>query len=330
MQPIRTESDVTALLRSAKALAVLTAWNELGLFRALAEGPRPLGALAADRRALEISLPVLQHLGLVHRDGERLLLSAAGRRLLEEGALPTARNFEFLRDQARMGEVLEKGGPVASDEGGDKATEGGVRRDDPQSSARFLDMLYGRSVESAAQCLDSLAPLLSTTARVLDLGGGHGRYARTFADAGHAATLFDLPHVVDYARRRHGEALDYRAGDFRDPEVVFGGPYDLVFLSNIVHGESDATNRGLVRRLADALAPGGYLVLKDMFLDEHGQDPENAVFFGLTMLFYTREGCSHPTSRARAWLREAGLGEPELVVREGFQLLRSRRSPEAS
>jgi len=327
MRPIQSERDVEELLRGAKALAVLTAWNELGLFRALTDGPKALEALPAERRALEITVPVLQHLGLVHREGDRIRLSSTGRRLLEAGELPTARNFEFLRDQARMAEVLEKGGPVAAEEGGDKATEGGVLRHDPEGSARFLDMLFARSAESAAQCLESLAPLLSARARILDLGGGHGRYARTFADAGHEATLFDLPPVVDYARRRHGDALRYIGGDFRDPEVDFGGPYDLIFLSNIVHGGADATNRDLLRRLADALAPDGYLVLKDMFIDEHGQDPENAVFFGLTMLFYTRAGRSHTTSRTRAWLREAGLSEPELVVREGFQLLCGRRDP---
>lgn len=326
MRPIQSERDVDALLRGAKALAVLTAWNELGLFGALAEGPKALEELPADRRALEITVPVLQHLGLVLRDGGRVVLSSTGRRLHEAGELPSARNFEFLRDQARMREVLEKGGPVADDAGGDKATDGGVRASDPEGSARFLDMLHRRSGESAAQCLDALAPLLPARARVLDLGGGHGRYARAFADAGHEATLFDLPHVVDYARRRHGDALRYLAGDFRDPAADFGGPYDLVFASNIVHGEPEPSCRDLVGRLAQTLAPGGWLVLKDMFIDEHGQDPENAVFFGLTMLYYTRAGRSHGTSSARDWLRDAGLSEPELHVREGFQLLRARRS----
>lgn len=327
MRPIQSERDVDGLLRGAKALAVMAAWDELGLFGALAEGPKALAELPAERRALEITAAVLQHLGLVHRDGEHLLLSSTGRRLHEAGELPSARNFEFLRDQARMREVLEKGGPVPDDEGGDKATDGGVRVSDPEGSARFLDMLCARSGESAAQCLDALAPHLPARARVLDLGGGHGRYARAFADAGHAATLFDLPHVVDYARRRHGEALRYLPGDFRTPSVDFAGPYDAILLSNIVHGEPEPSCRDLVRRLAGALAPGGHLVLKDMFIDEHGQDPENAVFFGLTMLYYTRAGRSHTTTSARAWMREAGLEEPELVVREGFQLLRARRSP---
>lgn len=136
--------------------------------------------------------------------------------------------------------------------------------------------------------------------------------------------MFDFSYVIDYARIRHGDVLSYIGGDFREQDAGFGGPYDLVLLSNVVHGESDDVNRRLIRRLAATLAPGGYIVLKDMFLDEHGQDPENAVFFGLTMLFYTRSGRSHSLGRARTWLAEAGLREPHLTVLDGFQLLRAQ------
>ncbi len=324
MKPIYAEGDIDALLRASRALAVIAAWSELGLFDALAEGPRALAELPGDARALEVTVPVLKHLGLLYSDGDRVMLSRTARELWERGQMPTARNFEFLRDQARMAEVLERGGPVA-DERGYKGTDGGTRADDSEQTARFLDMLYRRSEDSARLVHECLAPLLPANSSMLDLGGGHGRYARVFADAGHPATLFDFPYVIDYARGRHGDALAYIGGDFREPDVDFGGPYDLVLLSNIVHGESDELNRALAGRLAAHLAPGGYLVLKDMFLDEHGQDPENAVFFGLTALFYTSAGRSHSIDRARAWLRDAGLESPHLTLLDGFQLVRARK-----
>lgn len=325
MRAIQTERDVDDLLRSAKALAVAAAWNEQGLFRALADGPQALEGLPADRRAIDITLPILLHLGLVYRDGDTIALTSTGRRLHEAGQLPSGRNFEFLRDLSQMRDVLARGGPIPAEDGGTKATDGGVQRRDAEASARFLDMLYARSSESAAQCLHSLAPRLPAAGRVLDVGGGHGRYARAFADAGHGATLFDFPHVVEYARRRHGEALSYLVGNFREESVDFGGPYDLVFLSNIVHGEPDENNRSLIARLARVLVRGGRLVLKDMFIDEHGQNPEGAVFFGLTMLCYTRAGRSYAVSEARQWLLDAGLTQPELVAMEGYQLLQARR-----
>jgi len=325
MRPIHTESDIDVLLRGAKALAVITAWNELRLFDVLAQGPRSLDELPANARALETTVPVLKHLGLLHGNHDRITLSSNALKLLEAKQLPTARNFEFFQDCARMAEVMERGGPVV-DERGDKGTDGGTRADDPEQTARFLDMLYERSKDSARVVHEWLSPLLPVTASMLDVGGGHGRYARVFADAGHSATLFDFAYVIDYARKRHGDALGYIGGNFREPDAGFAGPYDLVLLSNVVHGEPDDVNWRLIRRLAGTLAPGGYIVLKDMFLDEQDQDPENAVFFGVTTLFYTRRGRSHSLGRARTWLTEAGLEEPHLTVLDGFQLLRARKA----
>jgi SAM-dependent methyltransferase len=320
--PIRTEADIDALVRSAKALAVIAAWNELGAFRALAHGPRPLSELPGDRRALAITAPVLQHLGLLLREGDEVALSSTTKRLLEAGQLPSAKSFGFLRDHAHMLDVLRHGGPLSEE----AVTEGGVEQDDPQQTARFLDMLYALSAESAPLCHQWLSNALPVRGSVLDVGGGHGRYARTFADAGHSATLFDFPHVVDYARAKHAEALTYLAGNFRDDETDFGGPYDLILLSNIVHGEPEPVCRRLVSRLVAHLAPGGQLVLKDMFIDDHGRDPENAVFFGLTMLFYTRAGRSHTLAAARSWLEAAALKAVSIASLDGFQLVRGTKA----
>lgn len=325
MKAIQDESDFDAMVRAAKALAVVAAWSRLGLFDALAEGPRRIDALPAHPRGLATTVPVLKHLGLLVGDDERVALSPVARRLHETGGLPTERNFEWLRDLGRMAETIRDGGPVLDDAGEPKVTDGGVRRDDPERTAAFLDMLYERSATSAAATYEWLAPLLPKGASMLDVGGGHGRYARTFVEAGHRATLFDFPQVVEYARRRHGDRLTYLAGDFRNDDAEFGGPHDLVFLSNIVHGEPDAENRRLLKRLAACLKPGGWLVLKDMFIDEHGRDPESAVFFGLTMLYYTRAGESPTLSRAREWLEGAGLVDVHVTVLEGYQLVRARR-----
>ncbi len=320
MRRIRSEADFDELLRGARALAVVAAWNDQGLFDALADGPKDIDKLAADRRALDVTIPVLKHLGLLYGDGNRVGLAPTARALRDAGKLPTRRNFALLGELARIGEVLERGGPLG------EASDGGVHVDDPVRTANFLDMLYEGSADSARLVHDALSPLLPEAARVLDVGGGHGRYARAFADAGHAVTLFDFQNVVDYSRARHGDALRYVGGNFRDESVDFGGPYDLVFLSNIVHGEPDTENRSLMRRLAASLAPGGHIAIKDMFLDEQGQDPENAVFFGLTMLLHTRAGQSPSLAQAYDWFEHAGLTDSGLSVFDAFQIVRARRA----
>ncbi len=325
MDPIRTEADVDALLRSAKALAVIAAWSEQGLFSLLAEGPRRLDELPGDPRALRITAPVLKHLGLLDGDGERLALSFSGRRMHAAKELPPGTYLELLRRLSTMGEVLREGGPMTDAEGKSLLTDGGVRRADPEDFAGFLDMLYRASEPSAQEVYDWIAPRVPAEGALLDVGGGHGRYARTFADSGRRAAIFDFPEVIEYARERHGDALDYLAGNFRDPAADFGGPYDLIFLSNIVHGEPDAENVSLLRRLAAALKPGGWIVLKDMFIDELGCDPEKAVFFGLTMLSYTKAGESPTLEQGKRWFDAAGLGNTTLSVHERYQLLSAQK-----
>lgn len=325
MRTIQSERDVLELLYAAKALATIAAWSDRGLFDALAEGPKTLDALDGDPRALATTAPVLAHLGLLVGDGHRYDLSNEARALHAAGELPTGRNLAYLRELSRMDEVLAEGGPVAGDDGAPRLTSGGVTPDDPEATRRFLDMLYRTSEVSAGRVLEWTQPRMRAGAAMLDIGGGHGRYARTFADAGFPATVFDMPLVVDLARERHGDALSYLTGDFHTCEG-FGGPYGAILLSNIVHGESGAQNADLVRRCHAALEPGGVLVLKDMFIDEQGRDPQNAVFFGLTMLFYTRLGRSYDLAEVNRWLAAAGFGAPEIAVLETHALVFARRS----
>lgn len=321
---LETERDASEWLNAASAIAIASAWSALGLFDKLRAGPVLRSELAGDRRAIDATIPILAHVGLLDADRERVALSPTAARLLARGALPTVRNLGFLADLGKMAEVLKEGGPVRDAAGKRKATRGGTV-DDPVETERFLDFLYRVSEEPAQSTFTWLAPELPAKGRVLDLGGGHGRYARVFADAGHDVTLFDQPAVVGLARKRHGSALAYLEGDFHTAES-FGGPYDLVLLCNIVHGESDGANASIVARAAKSLRPGGRIAIRDMFLDEHGAHPASAAFFGVLMLFYTEQGTSPTVGRAREWFEKAGLGDVRLTAFESHQIVCARRA----
>jgi 3-hydroxy-5-methyl-1-naphthoate 3-O-methyltransferase len=141
--------------------------------------------------------------------------------------------------------------------------------------------------------------------------------------SGFAATVFDLPPVVELARERHGDRLTYRSGNFHQDDLQ--GPFDAILLSNIVHGESPSQNAALIERCFAALESGGWLVLKDMFIDEQGREPENAVFFGLTMLFYTAAGQSYRIDDVRDWCRRAGFEAPESMAVDTFCLVFAKK-----
>ncbi len=306
-------------------LAATAAWSELGLFDELAgrAGPVDLAELPGDTRALTITAAMLAHVGLLDGGGRQWKLSKRARDMIERGELPGKRILGWLEDLSRMAEVLAKGGPVADSDGNPKITSGGVRPHDLQATRDFLDMLYRRSEPAAKVVAGWLVPRLPPGGHVLDVGGGHGRYAEAFVDQGCPVTLFDLPVVIDIARERCGNTLSYRAGSFHDDS--FGGPYDAVFLSNIVHGESPQANADLLRRLSACLRPGGWLLLKDVFIDEQGRDPEHAVFFGGNMLNYTAEGRSYTLRDVAGWCGSAGFEAPEPIPVDTYCLVFARK-----
>lgn len=327
MRPIRTEDDLFDLSRAASALAVIAGWFRQGLFDALADGkPRKLDELPGDPRSLRVTAPILRHLGLLVGDGERVALSSAARELHAKGAMLTlGGTLDTFDDLSRVTDVFAKGGPARTRDGVSKATSVGVREEDVPRARAFMQMLYRRSEASAKQTASFMAPRLPKGAHILDLGGGHGRYGQELVDIGYRATIFDRKVCVDVARELHGEKLAYIVGDFMKDDL--GGPYDAVLLSNIVHGLSDDENRALVARLARSLKPGGMLVFKDMFIDDLGDNPENSVMFGLTMLLYTEGGQSYAVADVSAWCQANGFLPIERAMLEGFTLLFAQKKP---
>lgn len=315
---IRTVEDVEQLRRGATAWAVLGAWAEHGLLDALASGPRTLDELPAHPHGLACTAPLLAHLGILDRDGDRWALSRYGAHLVQERSLPTGAS-RVLGNLSRIGHALLGGGPVPGPDGAPEHTVVGVRPDDPEATRGFLEMLYQGSARTAEETARWVAPRLSPGASVLDLGGGHGRYGMALVERGLCVTLFDLPLVVDLAQERHGDALSYVAGDFRTDDL--GGPWDAVLMSNIAHGLSERENRALLGRLRAAVAVGGSLVVKDMFLDDLGTGPAVAAYFGVTMLQYTEGGRSYGAAEYAAWAAEAGFDRCAMVVTAAFTLL---------
>jgi len=319
---ISTESDLDALRRSAHGFAAVSAWSGAGLFDALAEkGALSPQEMSADPRAIEITAPILAHLGLLTGDGKRWMLSQSGQRLHASGALHLGSADSNLGDLSRLDKVMLDGGPAPGPDDTPRLTDIGVQTEDPEAARQFMEFLHRRSGDSAEVVSHWLSPRLRPGARILDLGGGHGRYGSTLARQGFQVTLFDLPVCIQFAKERYGDSLNYISGDFMQDDL--GGPFDGILISNIIHGLGLEENRQLLKRVKAALSPGGTLLLKDMFLDDSEIGPETAVFFGLLMLLYTRHGRCYSVHEMNALCQQTGLGPIEhiRVPDEGFSLL---------
>jgi ubiquinone/menaquinone biosynthesis C-methylase UbiE len=117
-----------------------------------------------------------------------------------------------------------------------------------------------------AVTLRALRDTLAPRARVLDVGGGPGRYAVALAAAGHRVTLLDLsPRMLerarDHARDRRVQLEGYVEGNAMDLSRFDNGSFDAVLLFGPLYHLPAADDRLRVLREAQrVLASGGALL----------------------------------------------------------------------
>jgi cyclopropane fatty-acyl-phospholipid synthase-like methyltransferase len=148
--------------------------------------------------------------------------------------------------------------------------------------------------------------------RVLDLGGGAATYAVAWADACPRAeiTVFDTAGTLRVTRKilREKGARDrvrLVEGDFlKDP---LGGPYDFVWISQILHAFPGPVCVRLLRRARASLSPGGRVAVQEFLLDEGKVTPPGPVFFSVHMVAVTEGGRSYTAGEVAGMLREAGF-----------------------
>ena len=155
--------------------------------------------------------------------------------------------------------------------------------------------------------------------RVLDVGGGPGRFATEFARRGFDVTLFDRPEVVEVARPSLShQPVELRAGDFLADDFPdeLPGEFDLVFCSRVAHGLGPDENRRLLANVHDALAPGGTVVVVDYLREQS----ERAPMFAAHMLAATERGDVYGENEFAEWFADAGFEPPRVGAIPGTDL----------
>ncbi len=323
--PILSPGPILSMASEYWRSCTLHAGVRLDVFTALANGPRsPKGLapeLGCDERALGMLLNALAALDLlVKEDGEFSLTEASAAFLVKgspryQGHIIT-HHSHLVDSFGRMAESIKSGGPnrqrtVWDDEGREA----------------FLMGMFNLAMGIAPGLAERLDALLTGAGyagmerrrAALDLGGGPGTYAIHFclAHPGLRATVFDLPTTRPFAEgtaARFGVAdrVRFEPGDYTAdpvPADPAAGGYDLAWLSQILHGEDPASAAEVVRKGAEALRPGGVLLVHEFLLDDTLDGPEFAALFSLNMLLGTRGGQSYSGAQVREMLEGAGLTE---------------------
>ncbi len=297
------------ILHAAVALGVFDALDASGR-----TGEEIATALGSDARATTLLLNALVAMRLVRKRGEQFLETDAGRTFLTTTS-PTSYTG-MIRFDAALWPLWERLAETVRS--GKAARDPDMFQRTPEETAVFIDamasLVHARGdARVLAETLD-----LAGARRLLDVGSGPGTFPVEFCRR-HPhlhVTIFDLPGTLDVTRRHLADSgLEDRIrlvpGDYRrDP---LPGGFDVAFLSNIIHGEDEATNRDLMRKVHAALAPGGRVLIKDHVTDDSGTSPAAAAIFSIAMLLFAR-GRDYAYGEIRAWLLDAGFARVAVDV----------------
>jgi 2-polyprenyl-3-methyl-5-hydroxy-6-metoxy-1,4-benzoquinol methylase len=162
-----------------------------------------------------------------------------------------------------------------------------------------------------------LAEAVGRANRVLDIAAGHGLFGIAVARANPKATVVaqDWEPVLAVAREnaeRAGMAdrLEQLPGSAFD--VPFGTGFDLVLVPNFLHHFDPPTCVALLRKVYDALVPGGRVAISEFVPDEGRVTPPIPAAFSLKMLASTPGGDAYTYAELDRMCREAGFSATEL------------------
>ncbi|MGV9624492.1 methyltransferase [Streptomyces tendae] len=316
-------AQVLQLVTAGWLAQAVSATAELGVADALAEGPRPLAALAGATDTHAPSLYRLLRAGadiglFTEHDGRVFELTALGDALRTDSPV-SLRNFAIwtglpaerhawagLADAVRTGhtafpEVLGK--PVWD-----------YLHDHPDVLG-----VFDRAMTEASRQI--IAPVVAAYdfgrfSTIVDAGGGRGALlAAVLASApGTRGILYDRPEVIASAGQPLRDAgvadrAELVAGDFF--ESVPGGG-DAVVLSNIIHDWDDEQSRRILANARAALADEGHVLLVEAVLPDRPRPSPTVSLMDLDMLVVAG-GQQRTADEFEALLADSGLKLTRIV-----------------
>lgn len=295
----------------------LRAAIELDLFTRIAEGHHTPAEIAAacgaNPRGVRILADYLTILGFLVKREERYELT------------PDAAVFLTRTSPAYLGGLLDFlltpqlkdcfRSLTAAVRSGGTADEGTVSHDNP-IWVEFAKAM-GAMMQMPAKLLVGLVggdrgqPL-----RVLDVAAGHGLFGIAFAqDYPHARiTALDWANVLAMASEnahRAGVADRHALLPGSAFDTDWGGPYDLVLLTNFFHHFDVPTCEQLAAKAFAALAPGGRAITLEFIPDADRVNPPATAGFALTMLATTARGDAYTFAEYDGIFARAGFTRSE-------------------
>ncbi|MEN8007411.1 MAG: methyltransferase [Candidatus Krumholzibacteriota bacterium] len=297
---------IDAMAAGYRNSCILVAAVKTGIFEALGDEERTAAEVAAhldlNARAVDVVMCALAAAEVLLARGDRFAIDPGARPYLLADSPETlvsiiGHNKSMLKSWVQLEEVLRTGAPAPRAE---------RTAEEMEDFIRGMENVSRRTSSEVADQVD-----LSGAVRLLDLGGGPGTAALTFARAnsGLECVVYDLEGPLGIACQQIRQAgledrVTTRAGDFLVDDLPEG--FDVVYISNIIHMLRPDETRMLLAKAHRALVPGGRILVKDFFLEDSRIAPPWTAQFSVNMLVNTKGGKSYTFTEMEDLLAQTG------------------------
>ncbi len=322
MQPgMSVESPLTPglvfeMLQAHQRTAALKAAIDLDVFRAIGEGPGDVASIArhssASERGIRILCDFLTIYGVLAKEDGRYRHTPTSAAFLDPhspACLASIAQFlsnpELREPYDHLAEIVRAGRTVLPG-------DGSVEPENPLW-VQFAETMAPMMAPMAAPLGAAVLEGQSGPMRVLDIAAGHGLFGIEIAKQNPQArvTGLDWAPVLRVAlenARKAGVQDRYDMLPGSAFEVDFGGPYDVVLLTNFLHHFDQPTCVGLLKKVNGGLRQGGRVATLEFVPNEDRVSPAMPAAFSMTMLATTAAGDAYTLSDLTAMYNEAGFG----------------------
>jgi 2-polyprenyl-3-methyl-5-hydroxy-6-metoxy-1,4-benzoquinol methylase len=303
------------MMQAHQRTAALKAAIELDVFRAVGEGPGDVASIArhcsASERGIRILCDFLVINGvLAKKDGHYVHTpsSAAFLDPASPACMASVAEFissdEFVESTSHLADIVRAGRT-------NMPGQGTVEPENPiwvLFAEKMAPMMGPMAAPLGSVVLDGY----SGPMRVLDIAAGHGLFGVEIAKQNPDAqvTGLDWAPVLRVALNNARKAGVHDRYDMLPGsafEVNFGGPYDIILLTNFLHHFDNATCVELLKKVRGALKPGGRAATLEFVPNEDRVSPPMPAAFSLTMLLSTESGDAYTLKELTAMHRDAGF-----------------------
>ena len=294
------------------------------VFEALDGAARTVEEVSAETggsvRGLRAIMNALVGVDLLAKDGEKYVLTPESATFLVpskptfQGGLFKHISQQLLPKWMKLNEIVRAG-----------RSEAGVNQEGAGAEffAQFVSDIMPMSFPAAKALAEELRVAEATQpVSVLDLAAGSGVWSIALAQASPQVrvTAVDWEGVLPVTRQIAGrfgvaDRFQFVAGDIQS--AAFGSGHHVAALGHILHSEGEERSRSLLRRVSEAMAPGGTVAIAEFLVNPERTGPPNGLIFAVNMLVATEQGDAFSFPEIASWLVDAGFENPRTLDAPG-------------